>query len=63
MRSLLSLPLVALSLFVADIAANPHGSPHLRRAHDAIARRAPGDLSVQRRSFDNSKWTFYDVGE
>jgi hypothetical protein len=62
MRFLLSLLAVALS-FVADAAANPHGTPHARR-HDAIARRAPGDISahLQKRDFEGAKWSFYDVG-
>lgn len=62
MRSLLSLPVVALSFFLAHVAANPHGSPHARR-HDSIARRAPGDVSTHlQKRFDNTRWTFYDVG-
>lgn len=62
MRFLLSLPVVALSFFVADVAANPHGSSHARR-HDSIARRAPGDVSTNlQKRFDNARWTFYDVG-
>ena len=62
MRFLLSLPLVALSFLAAHVAANPHGAPHARR-HDSIARRAPGDVSTHlQKRFDNSRWTFYDVG-
>ena len=60
---LFSLPILALSFFVADVVANPHGNHHAaRRAHDAIARRAPGDLAVHQKRFDNARWTFYDVG-
>lgn len=64
MRFLLSLSILALSFFTAGIAANPHGSLHgVRRAHDSIARRAPGDVSVHlHKRFDNARWTFYDVG-
>jgi len=62
MHFLLSLPIVALSFFVADSAANPHGGHHAaRHAHDAIARRVPGDVSLHKR-FDNTRFTFYDVG-
>jgi len=62
MRFLLSLSAVALSFFLAHVAANPHGSPNARR-HDSIARRAPGNASthLQKRD-DNSRWTYYDVG-
>jgi hypothetical protein len=62
MHFLLSLPVVALSFFVAAAAANPHGN-HARR-HDAIARRAPGDISahLQKRDFQGARWSFYDVG-
>jgi len=63
MRFSLSLPTVALSFFIANVAADPHGSPHARR-HDSIARRAPGDVSTHlQKRFDNSRWTFYDVGQ
>lgn len=62
MRFLLSLPAVALSFFLAHVAANPHGSPHARR-HDSIARRAPADVSTHfQKRFENARWTFYDVG-
>ena len=62
MRFLLSLPVIAVSFFVANVAANLHGSPHARR-HDAIARRAPGDVSTDlQKRFDSARWTFYDVG-
>lgn len=63
MRFLLSLPVLALSLFATDAAANPHGGLHARRAHDAIARRAPGDVAIHlNKRFDNARFTFYDVG-
>ena len=64
MRLLLSLPILALSLFATDVVANPHGSFHAaRRAHDSIARRAPGDLAVHHhKRASNARFTFYDVG-
>jgi hypothetical protein len=64
MRFLLSLPIIALSFLVADVAANPHGNLHAaRHVHDSIARRAPGDVAVHlNKRFSNAKFTFYDVG-
>jgi len=62
MRLLLSLQILALSFLAPQAIANTHGSPHAaRHAHDSIARRAPGDVALHKR-FDNSRWTFYDVG-
>ncbi|KDQ59426.1 hypothetical protein JAAARDRAFT_32987 [Jaapia argillacea MUCL 33604] len=34
---------------------------HIGRRHDGIARRVRGDL-VEKRSYDNARFTFYDVG-
>jgi len=64
MRLLLSLQFLALSFLAADVAANIHGSPYAaRRAHDSVARRAPGEVTVHHdKRFSNAKFTFYDVG-
>ncbi|THH19978.1 hypothetical protein EUX98_g8672, partial [Antrodiella citrinella] len=42
--------------------ANPHG--HHKGRHDAIARRASGDVAHlnKRDQFNNVRFTFYDVG-
>lgn len=41
--------------------ANTHGNHWGRRHHD-VAIRARGDVDVHKRSFDNARFTFYDVG-
>ena len=58
MRSLLSLSLLAVSLFTGFAAAEPHGH---RRNHDSLARRANADVGIHKR-FSGTRWTFYDVG-
>ena len=37
-----------------------HGIPGAR--HDALARRARGDIDLHKRDFENARFTFYDVG-
>jgi len=51
LASLLALPALAL--------AGSHDK-FLNRNHDALAKRAPGEVELHRR-FSNSKWTFYDT--
>jgi hypothetical protein len=41
--------------------ANTHGN-HWGRRHQEVAVRARGDVEVLKRSFDNARFTFYDVG-
>ncbi|KAG2061669.1 hypothetical protein BDR06DRAFT_947146 [Suillus hirtellus] len=41
--------------------ASIHGN-HWGRRHQEVAIRARGDVDVLKRSFDNSRFTFYDVG-
>ncbi|KAG2147143.1 hypothetical protein BD769DRAFT_1414503 [Suillus cothurnatus] len=41
--------------------ANTHGN-HWGRRHQEVAIRARGDIDVHKRSFDNARFTFYDVG-
>ncbi|KAG1754435.1 hypothetical protein EDB19DRAFT_1902584 [Suillus lakei] len=41
--------------------ANTHGY-HWGRRHQEVAIRARGDVDVVKRSFDNARFTFYDVG-
>ncbi|KAG1826963.1 uncharacterized protein BJ212DRAFT_1443164 [Suillus subaureus] len=41
--------------------ANTHGN-HWSRRHQEVAIRARGDVDVHKRSFDNARFTFYDVG-
>lgn len=58
MRSLISLAILAASLFAGTAVAEPHGH---RRNHDSIARRANADVGVHKR-FSGTRWTYYDVG-
>ncbi|KAG2365772.1 hypothetical protein BDR07DRAFT_1276259 [Suillus spraguei] len=50
-----------LSAIIPFSFANTHGN-HWGRRHQEIAVRARGDVDVQKRSFDNARFTFYDVG-
>lgn len=63
MRLSLSLPFLALFFFAPDIAAGPHGYPHVaRHVHDAIARRVPGDvIAHHNKRYDGIRMTWYDV--
>ncbi|OJA17784.1 hypothetical protein AZE42_06598 [Rhizopogon vesiculosus] len=50
-----------LSTILPCISGSPHG--HLRREnHQDLAQRARGDVNVHKRSFDNARFTYYDVG-
>jgi hypothetical protein len=50
-----------LSAAIPSSIASTHG--HLwGRRHQEVAVRARGDVAVHKRSFDNARFTFYDVG-
>ena len=51
--------LLALALPFAVEGAS-HGLSGAR--HDALARRARGDIDLSKRDFSNSRFTYYDVG-
>ncbi|KAH7924557.1 hypothetical protein BV22DRAFT_1012964 [Leucogyrophana mollusca] len=50
-----------LSLALPFAAAGDHGH-HWSRRHQEVANRARGDVDLHKRSFSNSRFTFYDVG-
>jgi hypothetical protein len=50
-----------LSTIIPFSFANTHGN-HWGRRHQEVAIRARGDVEVLKRSFDNARFTFYDVG-
>ncbi|KAG2349576.1 hypothetical protein BDR05DRAFT_871333 [Suillus weaverae] len=50
-----------LSAIIPFSFANTHGN-HWGRRHQEVAIRARGDVDVLKRSFDNARFTFYDVG-
>ncbi|KAG1782802.1 hypothetical protein EV702DRAFT_1066872 [Suillus placidus] len=50
-----------LSAVIPFSLANTHGN-HWGRRHQEVAIRARGDVDVLKRSFDNARFTFYDVG-
>lgn len=59
--TMFGLPLLSLALPLAAF-AEPHVN-HGRSHHD-LAKRAAGDVSLNKRGqFNNARWTFYDVGE
>ncbi|OJA11929.1 hypothetical protein AZE42_06373 [Rhizopogon vesiculosus] len=50
-----------LSVVIPSSIADAHGH-HWGRRHQEVAVRARGDVNVHKRSFDNARFTFYDVG-
>ena len=56
----------ALSLFGAALPYAVNGADHgtFGQRHEALARRARGDVSLNKRgdTFTNARLTFYDVG-
>jgi hypothetical protein len=57
--------LVSLILLVSAVLPFAVGSTHgrvQRGRHQELAQRARGDVNIHKRAFDNSRFTFYDVG-
>lgn len=50
-----------LSAIIPCSIASTHGH-HWGRRHQELAVRARGDVDIHKRSFDNARFTFYDVG-
>jgi hypothetical protein len=54
-----SISLVSAVLLFA--VGGTHG--HIKRGrHQELAQRVRGDVNIHKRAFDNSRFTFYDVG-
>ncbi|OJA17778.1 hypothetical protein AZE42_06597 [Rhizopogon vesiculosus] len=55
----------SIFLFVSTILPFTSGSTHAhirRDSHQEVARRARSNVNVHKRGFDNTRFTFYDVG-
>lgn len=51
----------AILSFLALALPFASGTP-FRRHHNEVAHRARGEVDIQKRSFTNARFTYYDVG-
>ncbi|KAJ8587721.1 hypothetical protein M405DRAFT_852797 [Rhizopogon salebrosus TDB-379] len=58
---LLSMMFVFVSTILPFTSGSTHG-PLRRESHQQLAKRARSDVGIHKRSFDNSRFTYYDVG-
>jgi hypothetical protein len=56
---LFSFVLIAFLFVSASVSARHHRPG---AAHNSLARRLPGDLSILGHLFSDTRWTFFDAG-